>query len=35
MFKGAAGKDRHLSDEEFVALMKENGCSAGKAHKLF
>jgi hypothetical protein len=35
MFKGAAGKDRHLSEEEFSALMKENGCSHAKAVKLF
>lgn len=35
MFKGAAGKDRHLSQEEFCALMKENGCSHAKANKLF
>jgi hypothetical protein len=35
MFKDYAGKDRHLSTEEFVNLMKEQGCNAGKAHKLF
>ena len=35
MFKDSAGKDRHLSEEEIVALMKEQGCSPHKAHKLF
>jgi len=35
LFKDFAGKDRHLSEEEFVNLMKDQGCNPSKAHKLF
>lgn len=35
MFKDHAGKDRHLSEEEFMSLMKEEGCNQRKAQKMF
>jgi len=36
MFKGAAGKDRHLSNDEFITFMHhEEGCSKGKCKAMW